>query len=66
MERSAPRRSATRRSEVRCSEADCAALHPPYDSVEAMKNQFGTQAAVRISPNSRGILRQEAPAVSVT
>src|SRR5947207_5786990 len=30
------------------------------------KNQFGTQAAALISPNSRAILRQEAPASSLT
>ena len=32
----------------------------------ALKNQFGTQAAALISPNSRAILRQDAPASSVT
>ena len=32
----------------------------------ALKNQFGTQAAALISPNSRAILRQEAPASSLT
>ena len=32
----------------------------------ALKNQFGTQAAALISPNSRTILRQEAPASSLT
>src|SRR5947207_14943438 len=30
------------------------------------KNQFGTQTAALISPNSRAILRQDAPASSVT
>ena len=32
----------------------------------ALKSQFGTQAAALISPNSRAILRQEAPASSLT
>src|ERR1700739_2447627 len=30
------------------------------------KNQFGTQTAALISPNSRAILRQDAPASSLT
>src|SRR5262245_35364545 len=42
----------------------------PAESSQAKRkvrrNQFGTQTAALISPNSRAILRQEAPASSLT
>src|SRR5215472_11653968 len=42
----------------------------PAESAQAKRkvrrNQFGTQTAALISPNSRAILRQEAPASSLT
>src|SRR5713101_6429971 len=41
-------------------------LAQPTLQITTINDQFGTQTAALISPNSRAILRQEAPASSVT